>query len=314
MTDSRIPTLDSRGTAWDGDRNWLRGPTPTPDPEPTGLAATAGLTITAGSAAMPGPAPTGLAATPGPPTPGPPKPGPPPTPGPPRPGPPPKPGPPPRPGPPPAAPSPGAATRVVKRLLDITLAALLFVLTLPLLLLGMALVWIELGRPIFFTQERTGYRMRRFRMYKLRTMRPELTPDGRRLGHGERCGPLSQLLRRSSIDELPQLINILGGELSLVGPRPLLPRYDPWYTARERARFTVRPGITGLSQVAGRNQVPWDRRLALDVRYVAEWSLLLDLKILLRTAGVVVLGTGVAADPTAIMLDLDEERALVCAR
>ncbi|GAB3803395.1 sugar transferase [Micromonospora zhanjiangensis] len=202
-----------------------------------------------------------------------------------------------------------AFTRTIKRAVDIGVASALLVVALPALLPAMAFVRISLGAPVFFKQERTGYAMRRFLIYKLRTMGPDRAPDGRQLPDGERCGRAGRFLRRWSIDELPQLVNILRGDLSLVGPRPLLPRYDPWYTPAELARFTVRPGITGLAQINGRNHLPWNERLALDVRYVDEQSLWLDLRILARTARAALLGSGVASDPSALMLDLDEERA-----
>lgn len=211
-------------------------------------------------------------------------------------------------------PTPGArlshagAAPAVKRLTDVLLAALALVLAAPVLLLAMLLVRLRLGAPVFFTQERTGLGWRRFRIYKLRTMSDARGPDGKLLSDSARCGRLGRALRRLSIDELPQLVNVLRGELSLVGPRPLLPRYDPWYTEREALRFAVRPGITGLAQVSGRNGVPWDERLELDVRYVADWSLLLDLRILGRTVGRVLTGSGVVVDPAARMPDLDAER------
>ena len=110
------------------------------------------------------------------------------------------------------------------------------------------------------------------------------------------------------------MVNVLRGDLSLVGPRPLLLRYDPWYTDRERKRFEVRPGITGLAQVNGRNDLAWTERLELDVRYVLDWSLWLDLRILARTAGKVLRASGVAVDPSAQMLDLDQERRLTGVR
>ncbi|GAA3735682.1 sugar transferase [Plantactinospora mayteni] len=204
------------------------------------------------------------------------------------------------------------AQRATKRVLDLVVAVLMLVATAPVLGVAALLVRIRLGSPVFFVQERTGRSLRRFRIYKLRTMTAERDRHGRLLSDGERCGGLGRVLRRFSIDELPQLVNIIRGDLSLVGPRPLLPRYDPWYTDRELRRFSVRPGITGLAQVSGRNGVAWDERLELDVRYVTDWTLRLDLWILLRTTGKVLGGSGVATDPSARMLDLDKERELSC--
>ncbi|HEY0697026.1 MAG TPA: sugar transferase, partial [Micromonospora sp.] len=141
--------------------------------------------------------------------------------------------------------------RAVKRIVDVLLAVLLLVAGSPVLALALLLLRLDLGRPLIFVQERTGRGMRPFRLYKLRCMVEERDADGRLTG-AVRCAGIGCLLRRLSIDELPQLVNVIRGELSLIGPRPLLPRYDPWYTERERARFSVRPGLTGLAQVAGR--------------------------------------------------------------
>ncbi|KAB1940671.1 sugar transferase [Micromonospora sp. ALFpr18c] len=202
--------------------------------------------------------------------------------------------------------------RRVKRLLDIVLALLILILTLPVLAVAALLVRIQLGAPVLFTQERTGQWQLPIRIFKIRTMSDERDAAGALLPDGLRCGPVGRTLRRLSIDELPQLINVLRGDLSLVGPRPLLPRYDAWYDDRERRRFDMRPGITGLAQVNGRNSVVWDRRLALDVRYVEQWNLWLDLRILAATVSMVLTGRGVVVDPSAEMLDLDKERELKC--
>ncbi|MEV4499371.1 sugar transferase [Micromonospora arborensis] len=202
--------------------------------------------------------------------------------------------------------------RRVKRLLDIVLALLILILALPVLLAALLLVRMQLGAPTLFVQERTGRWQLPVRIFKIRTMSDERDAAGNLLPDGLRCGPLGRVLRRLSIDELPQLVNVIRGDLSLIGPRPLLPRYDAWYTERERRRFDMRPGITGLAQIHGRNSVVWDRRLALDVQYVDEWSLWLDLRILAATVTMVLSGRGVAVDPSAEMLDLDKERDLKC--
>ncbi|MFC0509185.1 sugar transferase [Micromonospora costi] len=198
----------------------------------------------------------------------------------------------------------------MKRLLDVSVATVLLILAAPVLAIAVLLVRLRLGSPVFFVQERTGRWERPFRIIKLRTMTDERDVNGELLPDGVRCRGVGRLLRKLSIDELPQLVNVLRGELSLVGPRPLLPRYDPWYTERERVRFQVRPGITGLAQVGGRNGVPWDERLEYDVEYVTSWSFRLDLAILARTVGKVLRASGVATDPAAEMLDLDKERQL----
>ncbi|MFG1871661.1 sugar transferase [Micromonospora arborensis] len=200
----------------------------------------------------------------------------------------------------------------VKRLLDIVLALLILILALPVLLAALLLVRIQLGAPTLFVQERTGRWQLPVRIFKIRTMSDERDATGDLLPDGLRCGLLGRMLRRLSIDELPQLVNVIRGDLSLIGPRPLLPRYDAWYTEQERRRFDMRPGITGLAQVHGRNSVVWDKRLALDVQYVEQWSLWLDLRILAATVTMVLSGRGVAVDPSAEMLDLDKERGLKC--
>jgi|HigsolmetaAR201D_1030396.scaffolds.fasta_scaffold39495_2 lipopolysaccharide/colanic/teichoic acid biosynthesis glycosyltransferase len=197
----------------------------------------------------------------------------------------------------------------VKRCLDVVLATIALILTAPVLAGAALLVWLRLGRPVLFVQERSGRGQRPFRLYKLRTMTDERRPDGTLRSDRERLDPLGLALRRLSIDELPQLINVLRGDMSLIGPRPLLPRYDPWYTDEERLRFTVRPGITGLAQVSGRNNLDWTQRLALDARYACEYSFALDVRIAWRTLVRVVAGSGVATDPTATMADLDVARA-----
>ena len=204
--------------------------------------------------------------------------------------------------------------RRIKRVIDVTVALVVLVLTAPVLAVAALLVLAQFGAPVFFRQERTGRHERRIRVLKLRTMSDDRDAHGRLLPDGVRCRGVGRTLRRLSIDELPQLVNVLRGDLSLVGPRPLLLRYDPWYTERERLRFAVQPGITGLAQVNGRNGLGWTDRLELDVRYVLGWSLWLDLRILARTVGKVLRASGVAVDPSSEMLDLDEERRLTCVR
>lgn len=195
-----------------------------------------------------------------------------------------------------------------KRLTDVILAFLLLVVTSPLTLLSGAGILLTIGRPVFFTQQRTGLWGRRFKLLKLRTMRGSHDSNGRLLPDSERLTKFGTLLRKSSIDELPELLNVICGDMSLVGPRPLLTRYDPWYTETERLRFATRPGITGLAQVNGRNSIGWDERLAMDVRYVRDWSFSTDLKILAQTGWRALRGSGVAVAPNAVMRDLDSER------
>jgi sugar transferase EpsL len=198
--------------------------------------------------------------------------------------------------------------RCWKRIFDLAIALPGLILLLPLLALVSGVILVRFGRPIFFCQERAGLGGKPFRIYKFRTMTDARDRDGRLLPDRERLTPLGEFLRRTSIDELPELYNVIKGDLSLVGPRPLFMRYLPWYTERERLRQTVKPGITGWAQIRGRNLLPWDERLALDVWYVENRSLWLDLRILLQTLVKVVTRHGAAADTDEVESDLEQER------
>jgi lipopolysaccharide/colanic/teichoic acid biosynthesis glycosyltransferase len=165
---------------------------------------------------------------------------------------------------------------------------------------------------VVFRQRRPGLGGRPFTLKKFRTMNDARGPDGRFLPDAGRLTPLGRFLRRTSLDELPQLWNVLWGEMSLVGPRPLRWHYLPYFTPRERLRHTVRPGITGWAQIHGRNEASWDHRLANDVWYVEHWSLWLDCRILCLTLLQVFRGRGVVVDANSIMKDLDEERKSMC--
>jgi len=195
-----------------------------------------------------------------------------------------------------------------KRALDLAIAVPGLLLLSPLLLALGAAVALFMGRPVLFRQERTGYRGRPFTILKFRTMSDVHGPDGDPLPDAQRLTAFGRFLRASSLDELPELFNVVKGEMSLVGPRPLLVRYYPYFTEEERARFSVLPGITGLSQVQGRNDLTWDLRIARDLEYVNRCSLGLDLKILFLTLWQVVRRDGLRVDPGATMLDFDEER------
>ncbi|MCE5268414.1 MAG: sugar transferase, partial [Planctomycetaceae bacterium] len=163
-------------------------------------------------------------------------------------------------------------------------------------------------RPVLFRQWRPGLGERPFLLYKFRTMNDACGPDGRPLPDAARLTALGRFIRRTSLDELPQLWNVLRGEMSLVGPRPLRMDYLPYFTRLERLRHSVRPGITGWAQVHGRNEASWDDRFANDVWYVEHWSLWLDLRILWLTLRQVVHGRGIVVDACSIMKNLDEER------
>ena len=180
-------------------------------------------------------------------------------------------------------------------------AGLLFLLS-PLLLITAILIRIKLGSPVFFRQLRIGKDERPFYILKFRSMLSGDAPDDKRLT------PFGQWLRATSIDELPELWNILTGKMSLVGPRPLLPQYLGHYSPRERLRHTMRPGITGLAQVNGRNALTWDARLELDAQYVEKFNFTNDLRILWRTAAVVLYRDGISAEGHVTMGLLDAER------
>ena len=199
-------------------------------------------------------------------------------------------------------------TRQVKRALDVFVSIFLLVLLSPVALACVAVIYIRMGSPILFKQARPGLDEQPFDLYKFRTMR-ELGARERDVSDIERITRVGRLLRRTSLDELPTLWNVLQGDMSLVGPRPLLPRYLPYFTPEERLRFTVLPGITGLAQIRGRNLASWSDRLASDVEYVKGWSLRLDFMILVRTLKQVLRGEGVMDDVNAIMDDFDVERA-----
>ena len=183
--------------------------------------------------------------------------------------------------------------RAIKRLLDVVAAVLLLVLVAPVLLLVAILVRFSLGTPVLFRQERAGLHGRRFVMVKFRSMSDARGPDGELLADAERLGRLGRLLRATSLDELPELWNVLRGDMSLVGPRPLLMEYLPLYTPEQARRHLVRPGITGLAQVNGRNAISWPNKLRLDVEYVDRCSMALDAKILLLTLVSVIRASGI---------------------
>ncbi|TDC40280.1 sugar transferase [Micromonospora sp. 15K316] len=195
---------------------------------------------------------------------------------------------------------PGPATRRpydrAKRLLDVLGAAILLVLTAPLMVLVALLIAISLGRPVLFRQCRPGRDGAPFVLTKFRTMHP---PDRGRTGDADRLTPLGRWLRATSLDELPTLWNVLRGEMSLVGPRPLLPEYLERYSPWQARRHEVRPGVTGLAQVRGRNGLDWDEKLDLDVRYVDSRSFRLDLSILSATVLTVLRRDGINAEGSA---------------
>lgn len=185
---------------------------------------------------------------------------------------------------------------VFKRSFDVAASVLLLALLGPALMLLAVMVRVKLGAPVLFSQERPGLGGRVFRLYKFRTMTDARDENGELLPDSERLTPFGRFVRSTSLDELPELFNVLKGDMSLVGPRPLLVEYLDRYTPEQARRHEVRPGITGLAQVSGRNALAWEDRFALDVWYVDHQSLWLDLKILVRTVTTVLRREGIAED------------------
>jgi lipopolysaccharide/colanic/teichoic acid biosynthesis glycosyltransferase len=189
----------------------------------------------------------------------------------------------------------------MKRIFDFVLASLgLLLLAIPLLLL-VRKVRRELGSPVFFTQVRPGMHGKPFKMVKFRSMTSECGPDGQLLPDAVRLTAFGRWLRATSLDELPELWNVLKGEMSLVGPRPLLMEYLPLYSAEQARRHEVRPGITGWAQVNGRNAISWESKFKLDVWYVDNRTLWLDIKVLWLTVKKVVVRDGISAEGEATM-------------
>jgi len=184
----------------------------------------------------------------------------------------------------------------LKRLFDIAVTLLAAPLLVPVAAVVALVIWAGLGRPVLFVQERPGLNGAPFRMMKFRTMREANDGDGRPLSDAERMTGLGRFLRATSLDELPEFWNVLKGEMSLVGPRPLLMEYLPLYSREQARRHEVRPGITGWAQVKGRNALSWEEKFAYDVWYVDNRSLWLDIRILARTLVNVFSGSGIAAD------------------
>jgi sugar transferase EpsL len=188
-----------------------------------------------------------------------------------------------------------------KRLFDVLGAGLCLVLASPVLAAISVLVWRYHGRPALFVQERPGLDAKIFKMYKFRTMVDERDEHGRLLPDDRRLTRLGRFLRGSSLDELPELFNVLKGDMSLVGPRPLLVEYLPLYSREQARRHGVKPGITGWAQVNGRNAISWEEKFKLDVWYVDNWSLWVDVKILWLTSLKVLKRSGVSAAEHATM-------------
>lgn len=199
--------------------------------------------------------------------------------------------------------------KYVKRGLDILISGIALLILSPVILVLAILVRRKLGSPVIFHQERPGYHEKIFTLCKFRTMTDARDENGELLPDSVRLTRFGSLLRKTSLDELPELWNIFKGDMSLIGPRPLLVSYLPWYTEREKLRHTVRPGLTGLAQVSGRNYIEWDKRLEKDVEYVEHLSFAMDMKIFFKTIQVLFAEEDVAVDTDVVEGNLAEIRA-----
>lgn len=191
--------------------------------------------------------------------------------------------------------------RYGKRMIDIVLSFLALIILSPLLLCVGVLVYFKLGSPILFTQERPGKDEKIFKLYKFRTMTDEKDEQGKLLPDSVRLTKFGKLLRSTSIDELPELWNILIGDMSIVGPRPLLVQYLPLYNEHQRRRHEVRPGLTGYAQVNGRNAISWPEKFNYDVEYIDKMRLTLDIKIVLKTVKQVLIKDGISSETSDTM-------------
>lgn len=195
-----------------------------------------------------------------------------------------------------------------KRLLDILISGIGLICLSPVLIVLAVLVRVKLGSPIIFKQERPGLNEKIFTLKKFRTMTDERDEEGKLLPDAQRLTKFGKFLRSTSLDELPELWNIFCGDMSLIGPRPLLISYLPYYTQREQLRHTVRPGLTGLAQISGRNLLEWDKRLEKDAEYVENLSFGLDIKIFFLTIKKVFIREDVVVDTNQIEGNLAEIR------
>lgn len=198
--------------------------------------------------------------------------------------------------------------KILKRWIDLILSLFVITILSPVFIVISIIVRIKLGRPVLFKQKRPGKGQKIFDMYKFRTMTDERDDDGNFLPDEERLTLFGRKLRRTSLDELPEVFNILKGDMSFVGPRPLLERYLPYYTERESHRHDVRPGLTGLAQINGRNALSWEKRFEFDLQYVEHVSFGLDVYILIKTVEKVLKKEGILFGNEKIQLNFDEER------
>ena len=191
--------------------------------------------------------------------------------------------------------------KCIKRIIDIVISLLAIIILSPVLLIVAILVRIKLGSPILFSQQRPGKDEKIFKMYKFRSMTDAKDANGELLSDEVRLTPFGKRLRATSLDELPELFNILKGDMSIIGPRPLLVHYLPLYNEEQKQRHNVRPGLTGLAQVNGRNAISWEEKFGYDVQYVEKVTLLEDLKIFCSTITSVFRKTGISSETSSTM-------------
>ncbi|HRW21448.1 MAG TPA: sugar transferase [Bacteroidales bacterium] len=191
--------------------------------------------------------------------------------------------------------------KFTKPIMDFIFAFVLIIILFPLLLAIYLLVLIKLGKPAIFKQQRPGYKEKIFTIYKFRTMTDKKDNEGNLLPDSERLTKFGKFLRSTSIDELPELFNILKGDMSFIGPRPLLVQYIPLYNSHQGRRHEVRPGLSGLSQVNGRNAISWEEKFNLDVEYVDCQSIIYDLKLIFKTIHKVILREGISSNTASTM-------------
>jgi len=178
--------------------------------------------------------------------------------------------------------------RFIKRILDFTISLISLIIFSPIFIVVVVLVRVKLGSPVFFCQKRPGKDEKIFTIYKFRTMTDKRDENGNLCSDDIRLTSFGRKLRATSLDELPQLLNVIKGDMAIVGPRPLMVEYLPYYTEEEKIRHTVRPGITGLAQVRGRNSISWEEKFSFDIQYVNKMSLMFDLKIIMETVSKVI--------------------------
>jgi lipopolysaccharide/colanic/teichoic acid biosynthesis glycosyltransferase len=202
----------------------------------------------------------------------------------------------------------GIYRKFIKRLLDLILASLAVIILSPVLLILAVLIRLRIGKPVFFQQKRPGLNEKTFTIYKFRTMTDDQDKLGDLLPDSRRISRFGAFLRATSLDELPELFNIIKGDMSIVGPRPLLISYLPYYTETERIRHTMRPGLTGWAQVNGRNYLDWDSRMAKDIEYTRNCSFLFDVKIIILTVLCVFKKSDVSVDSREVEPNFAAER------